>query len=88
MQDDFEDMAEADDDLDSDEDEEDENMGDPIATERKKRKRHTEHLKARAGEPQKPKVEEIIKLGTGPDAKALEGNVPKPRAEGRVVPKQ
>jgi len=61
--DDLADMEEADDDLDSDEDEEDENMGDPIATERKKRKRRTEYLKARAGEPQKPRVEEIIKLG-------------------------
>jgi hypothetical protein len=63
MQADLVDLEEADDDADSDEDEEDENMGDPIATERKKRIRHTEHLKARAGEPRKPRVEEIIKLG-------------------------
>ena len=42
----------------------DEAIGDPIVTERKKRQRHAEHLKARAGEPQKPNLEEIYKLGT------------------------
>ena len=34
-----------------DEDEEDEAIGDPIVTERKKRQRHAEHLKARAPVP-------------------------------------
>lgn len=56
-------LAEADDDLSEDENEEDENTGDPIETERKKRQRHAEHLKARAGEPAKPDSSEIAKLG-------------------------
>lgn len=38
-------------------------MADPILTARKKRQRHADHLKARSGEPQKPSVEEIYKLG-------------------------
>jgi hypothetical protein len=46
-----------------DEDEQDERLGDPILTERRKRKRHVEHLKSKAGEPVKPKLEEIPKLG-------------------------
>jgi hypothetical protein len=57
------DLAEADADAASDEDSEDDNTGDAIATERKKRKRHAEFLKARAGEPQKPNVEELVKMG-------------------------
>lgn len=61
--DDLADLAEADQAEASDEDSEDDNTGDAIATERKKRKRHAEHLKARAGEPQKPVVEEIVKMG-------------------------
>jgi len=42
---------------------EDDNTGDVIATERKRQKRHADHLKARSGEPQKPVVKEIVKLG-------------------------
>jgi hypothetical protein len=58
-------LAEADADEEDDEDSEDDSMGDAIATERKKRKRHAEHLQARAGEPQKPVTEEIVKMGPG-----------------------
>ena len=58
------DLAELEDDeLSDDEDSEDDNTGNPIATERKRREKHAEHLKARSGEPQKPPVEELVKLG-------------------------
>jgi len=67
---DVESLAGADDDLSEDENEEDDNTGDPIETERKKRQRHAEHLKARAGEPVKPDSSEIAKLG-GPFLDAL-----------------
>jgi len=56
-------LADAEDDISGDENEEDDNSGDPIATERKKRQRSAEALKARAGEPVKPQAVEIGKLG-------------------------
>lgn len=43
--------------------EEDDNTGDPIETERKRRQKYSEHLKAKAGEPVKPVIVEIAKLG-------------------------
>ena len=61
-QDDLASLAE-DDEFSDSETEEDDNTGDVIATERKRRTRHADHLKARSGEPQKPLVEEIVKLG-------------------------
>jgi hypothetical protein len=63
-------LADAEEYLDDDENEEDENTGDAIATERKRRQRHAEALKARTGEPIKPKIVEIAKLG-GPFLDAL-----------------
>ncbi|KAF8246063.1 hypothetical protein K440DRAFT_554225 [Wilcoxina mikolae CBS 423.85] len=67
---DIESLADAEEYLDGDENEEDENTGDAIATERMRRQRHAEALKARAGEPVKPKIVEIAKLG-GPFLDAL-----------------
>jgi len=60
---DMDSLADAEDDISGDENEEDDNSGDPIATERKKRQRSAEALKARAGEPVKPQVVEVGKLG-------------------------
>lgn len=48
-----------------DEDEEDEALGDPLAVERRKKRRVKEMLKRKAGEPKKPEVVEIWKMGEG-----------------------
>ncbi|KAJ5766606.1 uncharacterized protein N7511_004222 [Penicillium nucicola] len=47
----------------SDEDTEDEDMDDPIAVERRRRTKKQDQLRRTAGEPVKPEVTEILKLG-------------------------
>ncbi|KAI5796581.1 hypothetical protein EDC01DRAFT_651940 [Geopyxis carbonaria] len=60
---DLESLAGVDDNVDSDEDEGDDALGDPITTDRKKKERRADTLRRRAGEPEKPIVEEIPKIG-------------------------
>lgn len=50
-----------DDEFSSDEDEDDD-KADPIELERRKRKKKQDHLRRRAGEPEKPVVSEVLKL--------------------------
>jgi hypothetical protein len=50
-----------DDDVSSDEDESDD-QADPLEVERRKRKKKQDHLRRRAGEPEKPVVDEVLKL--------------------------
>lgn len=49
------------DDFSSDEDESDD-AADPIEAERRRRKKKQDHLRRRAGEPEKPVVSEVLKL--------------------------
>lgn len=53
--------VEYDDDDEDDEEEEDDEL-DPITAERKRRARKQDHLRRRAGEPQKPDISEVYKL--------------------------
>lgn len=50
-----------DDDFSSDEDENDD-QANPIEVERRKRKKKQDHLRRRAGEPEKPDIKEVLKL--------------------------
>ena len=47
------------------EDMDDADVADPIAAERKSRARTAEKLRRKAGEPQKPHIEELYKLSDG-----------------------